>query len=142
MSEPEKLDQESKGTREEKTTESAKPRRAFLKVRRELSEEELSSPAAHRLLLDELDRSEQQVIELSGFRERFHKIDKEKAVLDEKMHKSLASEIIFALCLTIGAALMGLSPFFWNMKTEVGLASFVIGIILIIGGIVLRAVLK
>lgn len=141
MSDSERLDQEPEVKEPEKAIETPKARRAFSKVRRELSEEELSSPAVHRLLLDEIDQLEQQVVELSEFRDRFHKTDKEKAVLEERLRISIASEIIFGVCLTIGAALIGLTPFLWTTKPQ-GHLSLGIGIILIIGGIISRAVRK
>ncbi len=141
MNDSERLDQEPEAKEHEETAQAPKARRAFSKVRRELSEEELSSPAVHRLLLDELDQLEQQVVELSDFRDRFHKTDKEKAVLEERIRKSIASEIIFGLCLTVGAALIGLTPFLWATKPQ-GPLSLGVGVILIIGGIISRAVRK
>ena len=54
-------------------------------VRRELSEEELSSPAVQRMLLDELDRLETEAGELKEFKEfkdRFYSADKDAAVLE------------------------------------------------------------
>lgn len=141
MSDSERLDQEPEAKEREEAVEAPKARRAFSKVRRELSEEELSSSAVHRLLLDELDQLEQQVVELSEFRDRFHKTDKEKAVLEERTRKSIASEIIFGLCLTVGAALIGLTPLLWDTKPQ-GHISLGIGVILITGGIISRAVRK
>lgn len=132
---------EVKEADKDKVIEAPKERRAFTKVRRELSEEELSSPAAHRLLLDDLDRLEQQVVELSEFRERFHKTDKDKAVLKERIRTSIAFEIISCVCLTIGAALIGLTPFLWNTK-PLGHFSLLVGGILIICSIIAKAVKK
>lgn len=141
MDDAERLDEESEAIDHKEVAEAPKARRAFTKVRRELTEEELASPAAQRLILDELDQLEQQNVELSEFRDRFHKVDKEKAILHERMRKSIASEIIFGLCLTVGAALIGLTPLLWVVKLH-GLLSLAIGVILIIGGVLSKAVQK
>lgn len=82
---------------------------------------------------------EQEVIELSEFRDRFHEIDKENAVLKERIRVSTASEIIFGVCLTIGAMLIGLTPYFCHTRLQAYL-SLGIGGILIISGIISRAV--
>ena len=44
----------------------------------------MTNPAVHRLILNEIDRMEQETVELSGFQEKFHQADKDKAVLEEK----------------------------------------------------------
>lgn len=118
--------------------EAAKARCAFSKVRRELSEEELSSAAVARLLLDEVERLEHQVTELSEFRDRFHKTDTQKAVLEERIRKSIASDIIFGLALTVGAILIGLTPSLWATKPQ-GPISLALGVVLLGGGVILRA---
>lgn len=124
-----------------RSAEPAMTRRAFSKVRRQLSEEELSSPAVQRLLLDELDHLEQQVIELSKYIESSHELEKENAVLRERTRKSSASEIMYGVCLTVGASLIGLTPYLWRSRLQ-GYLSLGIGGILIISGIVSRAVRK
>lgn len=65
-----------------------KGRQALSNVRRELSEEELSSPAVQRMLLDELDRLETEAGELKEFKDRFYSADKDAAVLGERLRAS------------------------------------------------------
>jgi len=121
--------------------ETPNMRRAFSKVRRQLSEKELSSPAVQRLLLDELDHLELQVIELSKYIESSHELEKENSVLRERTRKTTASEIMYGVCLTVGACLIGLAPYLWSNRLQ-GYLSLVIGGILIISGLVSRAVRK
>lgn len=116
-------------------------RQAFSKVRRPLSEEELSSPAVQRLLLDELDRLEQLVSELSEYQNSFHELEKELAMLRERTRKSTALEILSGVCLTFGACLIGLTPYLWRSRLQ-GYLSLVIGGSLIICGIISRALRK
>lgn len=141
MEDEEKLDQEPEVREAEKHAEHPKPRRSFSKVRRELTEEELCSPAVQRLLLDELDKLELSVFNLTEFRDLFHKADKENAVLQGKLQESLSSEILFGVCITLGAAIIGLTPGLWS-STPYGYIFLGIGVILIIGGVIARVVRK
>jgi hypothetical protein len=97
------------------------------------------SPAVQRLLLDEIDRLEREAFELSGYRDRFYEMDKCKAVLEQRVNQSIASEIIFGVCLCVGAAALGYAPAVWNNQPS-GYISIAFGLILIIGGIVSRLV--
>ena len=83
-----------------------KGRQALSNVRRELSEEEISSPAVQRMLLDELDRLETEAGELREFKDRFYSADKDAAVLRERLRASVARDSGLA----IGAAMLGLVP--------------------------------
>ncbi len=56
-------------------------RKSFSKLRRELSDDELSSPAVQRMLIDEIERLDADRVELISFRGKFHDSDKKVAVL-------------------------------------------------------------
>ena len=56
---------------------NAKGRRAFINLRRELSDEELSSPAVQRMLVDEIERIEQDNMRLSKFQDSYYKAYRE-----------------------------------------------------------------
>jgi len=140
MNDSENFDQEPEAIEYQEAAEAKKKRRATSKLRRELTEDELTSSGALRLLLDELDQSEQRVSELSEFQKCFYNADKEKAVLEERMRHSIASEIIFGTNLTLGALLIGLSPSYEVTNLSEYLIG--IGILLIVGGIASRVVRK
>jgi len=126
-----------------KTSEGIKQKRAYSSARRELTEDELKSPAVHCFLLDEIDRLDKEVFELKEYKERFHAVDKGKAVLEEKIKKPVFADIIFGLCLTVGAALLGLLPYFYEIKQpSTGIILGFVGIVLIIGGIIAKTVLR
>ena len=100
----------------------------------ELSDEELNSPAVQKLLLDNLDQLENTNFELEIFEEKFHAVDKEKAVLEEKLKSTQSSEILYTFTLTIGAAIMGLAPTFWT--TGYGWLVVIVGFLLVLGGLI------
>ena len=79
---------------EEGVRRSGKGRQAFRKLRRELSEEELSNPGTLRMILDQHDELLQENDELRRIRERFHVCEKEAAVLRERLNKSNAQDIV------------------------------------------------
>ena len=67
--EGEKSDQEPEAGGGAVETKATKQRALYSKLSRGLSEKDLSTPAARRFLLDEIDRLHQQVTELEVFRE-------------------------------------------------------------------------
>ena len=140
MDQGDRPDQEPGSTEApESSTFAPKSRQSLSKVRRELSEEELGSPAVQRLLIEDLERLERQNAELQDYRVRFHAGDKRVAVLKEKTKKSLAGEIVFGVMITVGAAALGFSPSIWGQQPAGGLL-ILFGGVLILGGIVSRVV--
>lgn len=124
---------------EEAAPTQAKGRRAFKNVPREFSDEELSSPAVHRFLINDIDRLEQDNVDLSGFQEEYYKADKKAAVLTEKLKANVAQDVAFGVFLTVGAALMSFAVPLW-VHQPFGLVSLSIGSILVIGGIICKVV--
>lgn len=71
---------------------------------------------------------------------QFHEADKRAAVLAEKLKTNNAVEIFFGVGVGLGGAVIGLAPFFWEMKTLYGVLTGVIGLGLTIGATVGRLV--
>jgi hypothetical protein len=140
MVEEENQDIAPEDTGEGTALSHSKGRRAFRKLRRELSDEELSSPAVQRLLIDDIERLEKENGKLSDYQDSYYEAEKKSAILSEKLKTSVAQEIIFGVCLTIGAALIGLAPSLWSPDKPHGWASIALGVILIIGGIASKVV--
>ncbi|MDD2051087.1 hypothetical protein NPS46_00800 [Pseudomonas putida] len=120
-------------------SKSSQQRRSFSKLRRELSDDELLSPAVQRLLIDEIERLEKVAVELSCFKEEFHKADKRTGVLEERFKVKISVELIHFASLSAGAALLGFAPSIWeNQPTATVL--FVVGAILVLVGIIAKVV--
>ena len=96
-------------------------------------------PAVQRLLIEELERLDRQNAELQDYRVSFHKGDKRVAVLEEKIKKSLAGEIVFGVMITVGAAVIGLIPSIWSQQPA-GWLLLIFSGVLILGGIASRVV--
>lgn len=141
MSPEEQVDAEQEVQRAEGAAPPPKRYRALSRLRRELSEEELSSPGAVRLVLGDLDRAEEQLVELSGYRDRFYAAEKQEAILEERLKTKIAAEIIFGAALTVGAALIGLSPGLWG-NGAYGPILVILGAVLILGGVASRLFIR
>jgi len=118
-----------------------KTRRAFSKLAMELTQEELESSGVQKLLLAEISRLEQDNFRLSSFQDQFHEADKGREILKERSRKSTFMEILYSLGLTLGAALVGLTPSF-NAAGADGWITLVIGTMMILGAVVARLVRK
>lgn len=137
---PEKEEQEVEaGSHPVAVSETKGGRRAFNNVRRELSEEELAAPAAHRLLLDMIDRLEDELRAMRHFPDDFHRVDKEAAVLKEKLQVKIATEVMSSVCLSVGFGLIGIVKNLWVQQPYAWII-LVLAIILVLGGIAVKVI--
>ena len=135
---PEKLDQEPPGGGQQiQEQPKAASRRAYSNVRRELTEEEMSHPAVHRLIISDIDECEDMIAELEQYRSNFHSSDRAKAVLEERLEKKTSLEILHDVSLGVGFFFCGLAPSVWD-KQPYGTLSVAGGLLLIICGIVAK----
>jgi hypothetical protein len=135
----EQPDQEPEVKPEVTPTAVVKGRQSFSRVRRELSDEELASPAVQRLLIDEIERLERDCSEFRDYRDRYHTADTKAQILEVRLKKSLAGEIIFGVCFSLAGAAFGYAPAVWN-QPPTGEIAVSFGLILTVTGIVARIV--
>lgn len=123
------------GDSSSKDNSSVKKNSSYRKLGRDLSEEDLTSPGTQKMLLGELDRLEEEVNGLKGFRSKFHEADKNNAVKDEQLKSTTSKEVLYAVVIGIGATLIGLSPSLWSNTGLNGQMIFGCGVLLVLGGI-------
>ena len=114
-------------------------RQSFRGIRRELQETELSNTGVQRLILEDLEKAESECETLREYIDLYHTADKRAAVLEEKLRTHTALEILFAVGLGVGFAIVGLAPQFWD-GTFRGPAALSVGAVLVIGSIAARIV--
>ncbi|MEK6408820.1 MAG: hypothetical protein AABN34_18005 [Acidobacteriota bacterium] len=130
------------GTEQPKPTSEVAPtgrRQALRDIRRELTDEELSSPGVQKLLLDDLERAESESEVLRSYVDRFHESDKRAAILEVQLRGSNAFEILFGTGIGLGGAIMGLAPLFWSDQPK-GALALALGMLLAIGSIIGRVI--
>lgn len=135
----ERPDQEPASAQGLPAAPAPKGRQSLARVRRELDEAELASPAVQRLLVDEIERLERACIEAEGYRDRFHGADKLVAVQEERLKRSLGADIVFGASLSIGSGALAYAPTLWNHQPS-GWIVLIMGGVLLIGGIAFRVV--
>jgi hypothetical protein len=115
-------------------------RQAFRDIRRQLQEADLASPGVQKLLLDDLERAEAHNNILEGYIERYHQADKRAAVLEERLKSEKTIEIMFGVGISVGSALVGAAPSFWEQPHYAGPVVLSLGGLLIVGSIFARIV--
>lgn len=118
-----------------------KGRQSLSRIRRELSDEELASPAVQRLLIDEIERLDRDCSDLQEYRNKYHTAYTEHRVLQERLKKSLAGEIISGVCFSLAGAAFGYAPTVWNQQLN-GEIAVSFGVILMVTAIASRVVLR
>ena len=122
----------------ETAPQSIVPASPYSRIRREITEEDLKSPAVQRILLAEVDKLQSKVQDLEIVEAKYHEKDKAVAVLEEKLKGTRAQEILYGICLTMGSVVIGLSGMIWT--TGYGWISIAVGAVLLVGGIASKVV--
>ena len=116
-----------------------KSRKALARVSRELTQEDLGTAGVQKMLVEELDRAEEEVTELRGLREKFHAADKELAVTKQKVKGWSAMEMISTACIAAGAAAFAYAPEAAH-STYGGWVAVAFGVVLTAIGITAKAI--
>jgi hypothetical protein len=115
----------------------------FRDIGRTLTEEDLKSPGVVRLIVDRLELALARCAQLEAFEQRFHDVDKQLSIANEKQKKNVALDIAWAGGLAVGAMCIGLVPGLWEAKPGwIGPILLVVGIAFIGLGLVIRAVVR
>ena len=102
-----------------------KSRRALGNLRRELSDEELQSPAVQKMLLDEVERLEAERDEWKELGERFHERDAQVGILQKRLKAAKGLELVQVGTLATGSLLVGYVPAVWSQQPTGWLALLV-----------------
>jgi len=122
-------------------TETKEATRGFLQAaRRGLSEEELSTPAARRFLIAELERMDEQCVSTQIYVERYHEQRVDLAKLTANTQTSKWNEILSFVCLSVGSAGLGAAPSYLSVPgaERFGLVFLGLSVVLVIAGVASR----
>jgi len=121
------------------TPTSAK-RSAFKNVIRQLTDEELKSPAVQKLILDELEQAETDRDEMKVYMHRYHEADKRACILEEKLKTNTTIEVAFGVGMGVGGTLIGLAPSLSQLTETYRMLIAGSGVILVIGAIAVKMI--
>jgi len=93
------------------------------------------------MLLAEISRLESAVMYTESYKDKYHNADKDCEVLKEKEKTFIFSEILYSVSLTLGAALIGLTPSIKSSEVSPTIIG-VVGFLLVGGAIVAKVVRK
>jgi hypothetical protein len=116
-------------------------RRSFARLKREMTDIELSNPAVQKMMMDELDRMDEEREALLLYRDKHAEVDKENAVLKEKMKPKVAADVFFGGCTCVGSIFIGLAPSAWAIGV-IGQICAGAGALLVAVGIAAKVTLK
>ncbi len=117
-------------------------RAAFRDIRRQLTDDELSSTGVQKLLLAMLEEADTDRDNLEPYVNLYHEADKKAAILSEQVKTQKTVEIFLGVGVGLGGTIIGLTPFFWGVKAVFGVITGLVGLGLIIGAIVGRRIVK
>lgn len=117
-------------------------RQALRNIRRQLTEAELAQSGTQKMLLEMLEEVETEKENIKSYVLSFHEADKKAAILGEKLNADRSVEIFFGVGVGLGGTILGLAPSFWASNLTHGIICIGIGIALIVGSCIGRAVKK
>jgi hypothetical protein len=119
--------------------EAPKSHRAFSRLKRELSDEDLSAPGVQKLLLESLAQSEEEISALKSFRDKYYQADKRNAVLEANRKVDVAAEILSTGTIAVGAAALVYGPSEWSHQPT-GAIALAFGAVLTLIGILAKVI--
>lgn len=119
-------------------TEYSIPPNPYSQISRQISEADLDSPVIKRILLSEVDKLQYRIANLENTEEQFHVVDKERAVLLEKIKALSSQEVLYGFCLTVGSIIIGLSSIVWS--DGYGWIPIVVGASLVVGAVLSKVI--
>jgi hypothetical protein len=117
-------------------------RAAFRDLKLQLTDDDLTSLGTQKCILDMLNRAEGECNDLKEYRLKYHAADKQGGILEEKLKSNKINEVMFGVGVGVGCTIMGLTPFFWELKTLYGIITLGVGVVLTGGATLGRILFK
>lgn len=85
-------------------------RRGLSRIKRELTDEELTQTGVHKILIDDLEKAEAECERLDGYRTRFHDADRDLAVARAEVARLTDFDTLRSGLLGVGCLFLGFLP--------------------------------
>lgn len=122
---------------ETQTAPATGKRQAFRDLKRELSDADLASSGAQKLLLDMLLSAETERDEYKEYLKSYYDANVRSQVLEERLKADITNETLFGVGVGIGGTIIGLAPTYWD-KPPAGVLALIVGLLLAGGALVGR----
>ncbi|MCK7462459.1 hypothetical protein L8O44_00795 [Enterobacter roggenkampii] len=133
----EQIDEISESTSGVTPEPPASKSKSYTPLKRTLSEKELLSIGSVSLMIENIERMEDEISSLKSFRDKFHETDKKEAILKEKLSAYKFAEIAYNLSISIGALLVGVAIKLWNQDFY-GVLALGCGVALWVSGSIMK----
>ncbi|MCX9063940.1 hypothetical protein NLN94_23960 [Citrobacter portucalensis] len=133
----EQIDEISESTSGVTPEPPASKAKSYTPLKRALSEKELLSIGSVSLMIENIERMEDEISSLKSFRDKFHETDKKEAILKEKLSAYKFAEIAYNLSISIGALLVGIAIKLWNQDFY-GVLALGCGVALWVSGSIMK----
>jgi hypothetical protein len=110
-----------------------KARRAFSRLKRELTEEEICQPGVQKLVLEDHERLEGENRELRAFRDKYFGVSERLAVFEAGRKHKMAWEVVSSGCIALGAIVVGFTSSLWSSQPAGWLALIFGSLVLLLG---------
>lgn len=127
------------GSKPIESEEAPKAHRAFSRLKRELSDDDLNAPGVQKMLLESLAQAEEETTALKSFRDKYYEADKRNAVLEEKRNVDVAAEVLSTGTIAIGAAALVYGACDWSHQPNAEIA-VALGAVLTLVGILAKVI--
>lgn len=126
MKDDSQIDEAPEGIESSNEVTERKSARSYAPLRRRLKEEELMNIGSVNLLIDDIERMDDELGELKRIRNQYHQNAIDTAVLKEKLSAYKLGELSYNISISLGALLVGLAKPLWGVEFY--------GLVALIGG--------
>ncbi|WOS41698.1 hypothetical protein [Xanthomonas rydalmerensis] len=133
---------EETGAKPAETSVTKEDKRAWAGIARDLTSEELASPGAQKLLLDDLERLYRENSLIASLRDSLHAEKLENCRLNANLGTKKSIEIMSMAMSNVGALLVGFGPFAWDSIKLVTFVCVLLGIGLVVAGFMTQKIPK
>ena len=115
---------------------------AYNKLQRDLDEEDLSTKGAQKLILNDLDRLQEEVKILKDIERQYHQVNIKFSVTSEQLKSSTSNEIFYSIVLTLGGVIMGVGPSVFEHNKFISIVLIIISVVLLLGVFITKLMSK
>jgi hypothetical protein len=116
---------------------SPKAKKALSRIDRALNPEEIHQSGVQKMIVQDLERIEDENKELRRFRDDYYGVAQRVAVLEAKRKHAIGWEVLSTGCIALGSVATGFASALWSSQPT-GWQVLIIGALILLSGIIAR----